>query len=307
LIVLGELHKFKDFEIEELKNHFQTIHYVKYDGVKAKDVIKEIENIINAYSVSVILLNTKAEVPNELINYLTTLNTKNISYYNLPNFMESYLNKFYIKPILTDVSFLGKIKTYSKFQYFQKRVVDIAVSLPLLVLTIPISLYSIYRIKKESPDGPIFFQQNRVGINGESFQCIKFRSMRTDVKYFNKYTQKKDPRIFPWGDFMRKSRIDELPQLLNVLKGDMHLVGPRAEWNILVEDYIKDIPYYNLRHIVKPGITGWAQVKYKYGANIEDTKEKLMYDLYYIKNWTLLLELKTILKTVATVVLNKGQ
>ena len=131
--------------------------------------------------------------------------------------------------------------------------------------------------------------------------------MRTDIKYFNKYTQKSDPRIFPWGEFMRKTRIDELPQLWNVIKGDMHLIGPRTEWEKLVEDYETELPNYHLRHIVAPGITGWAQVNYPYGANLEDTRQKLMYDLYYIKHWNLWLEIKTIFLTAWVVLNKKGQ
>jgi lipopolysaccharide/colanic/teichoic acid biosynthesis glycosyltransferase len=105
---------------------------------------------------------------------------------------------------------------------------------------------------------------------------------------------------------MRKTRIDELPQLFNILKGQMSLIGPRAEWDILVENYEKEIPYYNLRHLIKPGLSGWAQVNYPYGANIEDTKQKLMYDLYYIKNWSLALELETMVKTLLVIFGKKG-
>jgi len=199
------------------------------------------------------------------------------------------------------------IKGYTKFEYLQKRVIDYLLSIPLLILALPIMLYSAYRIKKESPDGGIFFIQNRVGINGKTFKCIKFRSMRTDIDYFNKYTQEDDPRIFPWGKIMRKTRIDELPQLFNVLKGDMHFIGPRAEWDILVKEYENKIPNYNLRHKVKPGITGLAQVEYHYGASLEDTKQKLMYDLYYIKNWSIWLEIKIFIKTILVVLGKKGQ
>jgi len=198
------------------------------------------------------------------------------------------------------------LKPYSKFEYFQKRLIDFTISIPLLLLTFPVILYSIYRIKKESPDGPILFKQKRVGKDEKEFYCYKFRSMRTDVDYFNHYTQENDPRIFKWGKFMRKSRIDELPQLINVFKGEMHLIGPRAEWNELVKKYEKEIPDYHLRHIIAPGITGWAQVNYPYGANLEDTKQKQMYDLYYIKNWSLWLEIKTIFKTIKVMLRKEG-
>jgi lipopolysaccharide/colanic/teichoic acid biosynthesis glycosyltransferase len=167
-------------------------------------------------------------------------------------------------------------------------------------------LYSAYRIKKESPDGPIFFKQKRVGLNGKEFVCDKFRSMHTNTDYFNHYTQENDPRIFTWGKVMRKYRFDELPQMINILKGEMHLIGPRAEWIELVEKYEKSIPYYNERHLVAPGITGWAQVNYPYGQNLEDTKQKLMYDLYYIKHWSIILEMKVVWKTVMVVVGKKG-
>ena len=199
-----------------------------------------------------------------------------------------------------------ELKGYSASEYFLKRVIDFTIAIPLLILASPIMLYSAYRIKKESPDGAILFKQKRVGLNKKEFNCYKFRSMKTDTNFFHEYTQDKDPRLFPWGEFMRKIRIDELPQLFNVIIGDMHIIGPRAEWNRLTTEYEEKIPNYNLRHIVKPGITGWAQVNYPYGRDIEDTKKKLEYDLYYIKNWSLWLEFKTIIKTILVVVGKRG-
>ena len=199
-----------------------------------------------------------------------------------------------------------EIKGYTTMQYFLKRVIDFLISIPLFIFSLPVSIYSIYRIKKESPDGPIFFKQQRVGKDGKEFTCYKFRSMKTNIEYFNHYTQDNDPRIFRWGEVMRKTRIDELPQLLNVFKGEMHLIGPRAEWSELVKEYEQKIPNYHLRHIVAPGITGWAQVNYPYGRNVEDAKKKLEYDLYYIKNWSLWLELKTIIKTILIILGKKG-
>jgi lipopolysaccharide/colanic/teichoic acid biosynthesis glycosyltransferase len=123
---------------------------------------------------------------------------------------------------------------------------------------------------------------------------------------FNPYTQENDDRIFPFGKFMRKTRIDELPQLWNVIKGDMHIIGPRAEWDILVDRYKKAIPNYQDRHFVRPGITGLAQVLYRYGRGVNDAKQKLKYDLDYIKNWSVILEFKVIWKTVAVVLGRKG-
>jgi lipopolysaccharide/colanic/teichoic acid biosynthesis glycosyltransferase len=195
-------------------------------------------------------------------------------------------------------------QSYSKSQYIQKRMIDFLLSFMLLVVSSPVILYTIYRIKKESP-GPIFFKQTRIGKDGKPFTCYKFRSMHVDSK-FNPYTQQNDCRIFPFGNTMRKMRIDELPQLLNVLKGEMHLIGPRAEWDILVKEYEAIIPNYHDRHLVAPGITGLAQVYYPYGCNSKDAKNKLKYDRLYIDSWSLKLELKVILKTIEIILKKKG-
>jgi len=196
-------------------------------------------------------------------------------------------------------------EVYSSIEYLLKRVVDLSVSLLLLIISLPIILYSIYRIRKESK-GPILFKQNRVGLKGKIFSCYKFRSMHTDNTYFNLYTQDNDTRIFPYGNIMRKYRIDELPQILNILKGEMHLVGPRAEWDILVNTYNDKIDNYEKRHLVKPGITGLAQVSYPYGRNTADARKKLKYDLLYIHNWSPILELKVVWKTILVVLGKKG-
>ncbi len=202
-----------------------------------------------------------------------------------------------------EVSF-KKIKTYSKFQFYQKRAIDFVVGGALLLVSMPIVLYTILRIKKESP-GSILFKQSRIGLNGKPFTCYKFRSMHVNSK-FNPYTQENDSRIFPFGNTMRKMRIDELPQLLNIIKGEMHLIGPRAEWDILVKDYEKIIPNYHRRHCVAPGITGLAQVCYPYGRNVDDAKKKLKYDVAYITNWSLRKELMVIFKTIKVVLGKEG-
>ncbi len=198
----------------------------------------------------------------------------------------------------------SRTRGYSRVQYIQKRVVDFIIGGSLFLVTLPVIVYTFYRIKKESP-GPILFKQSRIGLNGKPFTCYKFRSMHVDSK-FNPYTQENDTRIFPFGNIMRKMRIDELPQLLNILKGEMHLIGPRAEWDILVKDYEKIIPHYHDRHLVAPGITGLAQVCYPYGRNVDDAKKKLKYDMAYINNWSLKKELMVILKTIKVVLGKEG-
>jgi len=193
---------------------------------------------------------------------------------------------------------------YSKIDYIQKRTIDYIMMIVLFSILWPIILYTIYRIKKESP-GPIFFKQTRVGLNNKKFSCYKFRSMHTN-SHFNPYTQDNDSRIFPFGQTMRKMRIDELAQFINVIKGDMHIVGPRAEWDILVNEYEKTVPNYNFRHNVKPGITGLAQIRYPYGRNAFDARRKLSYDTLYIKKWSLFLEIKVLLGTVLVILKKRG-
>jgi exopolysaccharide biosynthesis polyprenyl glycosylphosphotransferase len=162
-------------------------------------------------------------------------------------------------------------------------------------------------IKMESP-GPTLYRQERVGQNGRTFSIAKFRSMHTDAEKngLPQWAQANDKRVTRVGHFMRRMRIDELPQLFNVLKGEMSLVGPRPERPYFVEQLTQEIPYYALRHSVKPGVTGWAQVRYPYGATVQDSQEKLQYDLYYIKNHTLFLDLVVLMETVGVVLTGKG-
>jgi len=156
--------------------------------------------------------------------------------------------------------------------------------------------------------GPIFYHQVRVGENWKLFQVTKFRSMRVDAEADGvaRWAQKNDSRITPVGAFLRKSRIDELPQLFNVLRGDMSFVGPRPERPMFVEKLSAQIPFYSERHRVKPGITGWAQISYSYGASEEDAVQKLQYDLYYVKNYSLFLDILILLQTAEVVLWGRG-
>jgi len=188
-----------------------------------------------------------------------------------------------------------------------KRVFDLLSSLVLLVATAPIMAITALLIKLESP-GSIFYTQERVGLNGGTFKVIKFRSMRNDAEKDGRpqWATKNDARVTRVGNIIRKVRIDELPQLINVLRGEMSMVGPRPERPFFVDELVAKIPYYAVRHSVKPGVTGWAQVRYEYGSTIEDSLEKLQYDLYYVKNHTLFLDLLIMLETVAVVLTGRG-
>jgi exopolysaccharide biosynthesis polyprenyl glycosylphosphotransferase len=187
-----------------------------------------------------------------------------------------------------------------------KRVMDILLSMLGLLLSAPIIALSALAIWLEDR-GPVFFFQTRVGKNHAPFQIIKLRTMRVSHEAGSVYTQPGDSRVTRIGRFLRASRIDEFPQMWNVFRGDMSLIGPRAEWDRLVGQYEKEIPCYYFRHLVKPGITGWAQVNYPYGANMEDTLRKLEYDLYYIRHFSFLLDAKIVLKTIHIMLFGKGR
>lgn len=194
----------------------------------------------------------------------------------------------------------------SRWRYLLKRLVDVLVSGVLLIISAPVMLVSAIIIKLESP-GPVFYFQERVGEENVPFMVIKFRSMRQDAEKDGAvWAQKNDSRVTRFGGFIRKVRIDELPQLWNVLKGEMSLVGPRPERQVFVDQLIEEIPYYGIRHVVKPGVTGWAQVSYPYGASKLDALRKLEYDLFYIKNNSIALDLLVIFYTVKTVLFGKG-
>lgn len=187
-----------------------------------------------------------------------------------------------------------------------KRALDVGISLVLLILTLPIMLLTALIVRLESP-GPVIYRQDRVGLHEKEFTVYKFRSMRSDAeKNGAVWAQANDARVTRFGRFIRKVRIDELPQLWNVLKGDMSFIGPRPERMAFVRELRKTIPYYSLRHTVKPGLTGWAQVRYPYGASEEDARRKLEYDLYYIKNMSMLLDIHILFKTVGVVLFPKG-
>ncbi|QFT77731.1 TIGR03013 family XrtA/PEP-CTERM system glycosyltransferase [Erythrobacter sp. THAF29] len=187
-----------------------------------------------------------------------------------------------------------------------KRVFDIVASLILLLLTFPIILFFAALVRLDSK-GPAFFRQERVGLYGQTFHLVKLRSMRTDAeKDGAKWAEENDPRITRVGRFIRKVRIDELPQTWSVLKGHMSFVGPRPEVPTFVESLEEEIPFYGERHMVKPGITGWAQINYPYGASIEDSRKKLEYDLYYAKNYTPFLDFVVLLQTVRVILWPEG-
>jgi sugar transferase (PEP-CTERM system associated) len=196
---------------------------------------------------------------------------------------------------------------FSSFFRLVRRILNFVVALIGCILALPLVPFIALLIRLDSP-GPVFYRQIRVGRGGKKFYCYKFRTMRQDAEADKGATwaTDDDPRITRGGKFLRASRLDEIPQLWCVLKGDMHFVGPRPERPEFVEWLSREIPYYNVRHMVRPGITGWAQVQYKYGNTLEDAREKLQYDLFYIKNASIGLDLLIWFQSVKIVLLGRG-
>jgi sugar transferase (PEP-CTERM system associated) len=191
-------------------------------------------------------------------------------------------------------------------QQIVRRIVSILVSFTGLMMCLPFIPFIMLAVRLSSP-GPIFFKQTRVGLSGRLFSVIKFRTMSENAEAGGAtWATKDDPRVTPLGRFMRKTRLDEIPQLWNVLRGEMGFVGPRPERPEFVKWLDAEIPFYELRHIIRPGITGWAQVRYRYGASLEETRRKLEYDLYYVKHLSIGLDLLIMFETIKTIILRRG-
>ena len=188
-----------------------------------------------------------------------------------------------------------------------KRISDITISLLILIVTLPLDILVSILIKFDSP-GPVLFKQDRIGMNNKIFKIYKFRSMFKDAEKHTGpvWSRKDDPRVTRVGRILRKLRIDEIPQFYNVLKGEMSLVGPRPERPYFVDMLAEQLPYYRRRLKVRPGITGWAQVKHKYDESIEDVKVKLRYDLFYIENMSFRMDIKILARTILVVIFGKG-
>jgi len=223
------------------------------------------------------------------------------------SFFERVAGKISVETMLPSWLIFSEGFKSSPLRTFLKRTVDLALSSVLLVLTTPLMLLTALIVKLDSR-GPVFYAQDRMGQTGREFSLLKFRSMRTDAEEDSgpTWAQENDPRVTRVGRCLRKLRIDELPQLFNVFRGEMSFVGPRPERKHFVEQLDEKIPYYGLRMTVRPGITGWAQVEHPYGATDEDAREKLKYDLYYIKNGNLIFDLWVVLRTVKVVLSGSG-
>jgi exopolysaccharide biosynthesis polyprenyl glycosylphosphotransferase len=218
-------------------------------------------------------------------------------------------HEYRISPSMPKVAAVGALRRQNQRSAvsYSKRLTDVLLASALLIATLPLMFFVALAIKCDSA-GPLFYGQERVGLRGRRFAVLKFRSMREDAEADGGpvWAAAQDHRVTRVGRFIRWARIDELPQLWNVLRGEMSIVGPRPERPYFVEQFNKLIPFYDDRHAMLPGITGWAQVNYPYGASLEDAREKLRYDLHYISNHSFVLDLKILLATVRVVLSGKG-
>ncbi len=283
----------------DFKNPFQDVEIINpprsFVGLVTIKKIKTIITSLNPY-----------QNP-ELVNKLYECIPLKISFWELPTFVEKFTGKIPINSI-GQVWFLENVKEDQKIIYeIGKRFFDILMSSVFLIASIPF-LPLLYLSVKLNSQGPFLFMQQRTGKDGKKFMAVKIRTMYKNAEINGpQWAVKNDPRVTRSGRIMRKMRIDEIPQLINILRGEMSFVGPRPERPEFIEKLEKKIPFYKERLLVKPGLTGWAQINFPYGASEEDTMKKLQYDLYYIKNRSFLLDLSILLKTIKTVLSGGGQ
>lgn len=232
---------------------------------------------------------------------------KGVEFVNDATFYEELTGKLSLESINPDWFIYSNGFSMTALQCFYMRSRDVVLALVGLLLLLPLLPLVAVAIKIDS-SGPVLFRQVRVGARGNPFEILKFRTMAEDAEKISGavWAQDNDPRITRVGRFLRKTRLDELPQLFNVLKGEMAFIGPRPERPEFVSRLEEDIPYYGERHVLKPGVTGWAQIKYPYGSTVEDALEKLKYDLYYIKNYSLWFDLLIVLETIKVVLFGRG-
>lgn len=278
-----------------------------HEGVEVLGTYKTAPEIIEKVEAKEVVIALERKEQEVMLEVIAACDSKNVGLKIVPDLYEiisgqARTSQLYGYPLI-DI----KPQLMPEWEKKIKRGVDLFVSIIMLVLTLPVTIATAVAIKFES-EGPVFFMQERLGLEGKKFKVIKFRSMVNNAEKNSGpvWAQKRDPRITRVGNFIRKVRIDELPQLINVLWGDMSLVGPRPEREFFFEKLEKEVPLYRRRLSVRPGITGWAQVKHKYDETIEDVKTKLQYDLFYIENISLRMDFKILLRTVFTVLFAKG-
>lgn len=262
---------------------------------------------LNANADGLIIGYKPSSLDPQLGQFLAYVHFRHIPVYTLESFHETFWRQVPVQSIEAWWAFARESLLVRDSIYDHvKRAFDFGVAAAALIICAPLLLLVAILVRLESP-GPAIFRQTRIGRDGRPFTLFKFRSMRKGAETGSMYTEDRDPRVTRVGQILRKTRMDELPQLWNVLRGDMSIIGPRAEWIKCVERYDGAIPFYGYRHLVRPGITGWAQVNYSYGSSSADAEEKLKYDLYYIRHYSMALDFAIILKTLQTMLFAKGR
>ncbi len=270
--------------------------------------IEDIPSIVRARGVDrvvVSLVDARGKLPMEK---LLDMKLDGVTFDHLPSVYEEYTGKIAVENLRPSWLIFSAGFKKSRALALSKRSLDVVVAAVGLVVALPLMVAIALAVRITSP-GSVLYHQRRVGLRGHLFQVHKFRTMRQDAEASTGpvwASKDGDTRVTPLGRILRRTRLDELPQLWNILRGDMSFVGPRPERPEFVKDLTRDIPYYGQRHVVRPGLTGWAQVRYTYGASAEDALQKLQYDLYYIKNLSIGLDLYIMFETIKTVVLWKG-
>ena len=309
VVFVGENDYTQDL-LESVKKDGQYIFAASLNNTDMKALGKEIVEMYKTKKFDVLVdFTDKLLGDPKLTGKLLQYKLEGLQYYNYLEFYETYENKLPISH-LSPKWFLentGFEIYHNNFNLKAKRLLDLLFAMLIGIFAAPVIILAAIIVKLESK-GPIFFIQERIGEGNRKFNIVKFRSMTTDAeKDGPQWASKNDNRVTKFGKIMRATRIDELPQLWNVLRGEMSFVGPRPEREFFIQQLEKEIPYYNLRHTVKPGLTGWAQVMYPYGASVEDAYRKLQYDLYYIKHHSIPFDVKVLLKTVTIVIFGKGR
>lgn len=278
-----------------------------YKNVRVRGSINELLDVVYKTHSGEVLIALEKEDHDLLVDVISKLENKGIGLKIVPDLYDilsgqARTSQLYGIPLIDIMPEL-----MPEWEKRLKRAMDIVVSLLILIVSLPLGIFIPIAIKIDS-SGPVFFRQERIGMNGKIFKIVKFRSMFKDAEKHTGpiWSQKDDPRVTHIGKLIRRLRIDEIPQMYNVLKGEMSLVGPRPERPFFVEQLSEQIPYYKRRLKVRPGITGWAQVKHKYDENIEDVKIKLRYDLFYIENMSLRMDIKILARTIFVVLFGKG-
>jgi sugar transferase (PEP-CTERM system associated) len=304
-----ELHRREDFGV-------QIVGFVDADPARVGTpvfnpavigTIDDIPEIVRSQAIDrvvVSLADARGKLP---MDKLLEMRTAGVTFHHMASVYEEYTGKIAIENLRPSWLIFSAGFRRSRWRDGVKRSIDVVSAVAILALLGPVIALLALAVRLTSP-GPAFYSQTRVGLQGRLFKVYKLRSMRHDAEAATGavWSRLGDARVTPLGRFMRATRLDELPQLWNVLHGEMSFVGPRPERPEFIENLQKQIPFYGQRHVVKPGVTGWAQVRYTYGATIEDAMEKLQFDLFYIKNFSISLDLFIIFETLKTVLLRKG-